>query len=265
MTTFNRILFEKRPSGIAFIRINNPENRNALDVPLRKEMTRALEAAGTDTEVRVIILAGVGDHFCAGGDIKSMGDFTPQQARQRMKLGHESIRLIQNIEKPVIAMVHGYAAGAGMNITLACDLVFAADDTRFIQGFVKIGLLSDVGGLYFLPRLLGVQRAKELIFKGGRLDATEAEKLGMVNRVVPRDQLESETMAFAENLAEGPAFTIGLMKKMINKGLDCSLDTFLEMEAGMQALCFNSAENREGVVSFLEKRKPDFKSAGVPT
>ncbi|MCP4625917.1 MAG: enoyl-CoA hydratase, partial [bacterium] len=178
----------------------------------------------------------------------------------RMALGHESVRLIQNLEKPIIAMVNGYAAGAGMNITLACDLVFAADNSRFIQSFVKIGLISDAAGLYFLPRLLGVQRAKELIFKGGKLDATEAEKLGIVNRVVPFEQLEKETLEFAETIAEGPINTIGLMKKMINKGLDCSLDTFLEMEASIQALCFNSDENREGIAAFIEKRKPDFKS-----
>lgn len=260
MTSFERILYEKRPSGIVLIRINNPENRNALDVPLRKEMANALQTAGDDAEVRVIILTGVGDHFCAGGDIKSMGDFTSFQARQRMMLGHHPLRLIWNMEKPVIAMVHGYAAGGGMNLTLACDLIFAADDARFIQGFVKIGLISDVGSLYFLPRLMGVQRAKELIFRGGQLDAAEAEKTGIVNRVFPRDQLEPKTVEFAEALAEGPAHTIGLMKKMINKGLDCSLDTFLEMEAGFQSLCFNSEENREGISAFLEKRKPDFKS-----
>ncbi|MFH2130730.1 MAG: enoyl-CoA hydratase [bacterium] len=258
MESFDRILYEKMPTGVAFVRINNPENRNALDVPLRKEMTRALETAAEDAAVRVIILCGVGDHFCAGGDIKSMGDFTSREARERIALAHKPIRLIQNLEKPVIAMVHGFAAGAGMNITLACDLIVAADDTRFIQGFVRIGLIPDVGGLYFLPRLIGIHRAKELVFSGGRLDAREAAELGLVNRVVPRQDLEKETLKLAESLAEGPGFVLGIMKKMMNKGLDCSLDTFLEMEAGLQALCFNSDENREGVQAFLEKRKPRF-------
>ena len=254
----DRILYQIEPTGVAFVRINNPANRNALDVPLRKELTRVLEKAAEDNMVRVIILTGVGDHFCAGGDIKSMGNFSPQQARQRLELAHQPVRCIRNMEKPVIAMVHGFAAGAGMNITLACDLVVAATDTRFSQGFVKIGLISDIGALYFLPRLIGIQRAKELVFRGGQLDANEAKQLGLVNQVVSREDLEKETLKLAESLAEGPTQALGMMKRLMNRGLDCSLESFLEMEAGLQALCFNSPENREGIQAFLEKRRPKF-------
>jgi len=255
---YERIIYEVGTTGVAFIRLNHPNNRNALDIPLRQELTRALEAAGYDDSVRVVILTGVGDHFCAGGDVKSIAEMTAQQARQRILLAHQPLLCIRNLEKPVIAMVHGFAAGAGMNVTLACDLVMAADDTRFIQSFVKVGLLSDIGGLYFLPRLIGMQRAKELVFKGGQLDAFEAERLGLVNRVLPRSELEPETLKLAESLAAGATQSLGMMKRLMNRGQDCSLDSFLEMEAGLQALCYNSAENKEGIQAFLQKRPPKF-------
>jgi 2-(1,2-epoxy-1,2-dihydrophenyl)acetyl-CoA isomerase len=165
---------------------------------------------------------------------------------------------LQSMEIPIIAMVHGYAVGAGMNICLACDLVLASEDAIFCQSFARIGLIPDAGGLYFLPRLVGVHRAKELMFSARKIDAAEALRLGIINSVFPREALEGETLKMACSLAGGPRYAQGLIKRLMNQGLDASLPVFLEMEAAAQALCFNSPENREGVQAFLQKRSPQF-------
>lgn len=260
MNSYKKVLFEKREDCLVLIRINNPKRRNALDLSLRQELYEALVRASKDDEIRVIILTGVGQDFCAGGDIKSWGDFSPQDARDRMKAAGRAILQIMNIEKPVLAMVHGFAVGGGMNLALACDLIIASEDAVFAQSQVLAGLIPDAGGLYFLPRLIGSHLAKDLMFTGRRISAIEAARLGIVKKVVPRDRLEEETIKIGISLAEGPSYAIGLIKILLNKGLDASFPVLLELEANAQALCFNSKENKEGMSAFLGKRKPNFRN-----
>lgn len=145
MTAYDQIIYERVEYGIAVIRMNSPENRNALSVPMSRVL--ALDEAANDSQVRVIILTGVGENFSAGGDLKTMGDYSAQGARDRMKLGHQSLIKIRTIETPVIAMIRGYAAGGGMNLALACDMILAADDAIFAQSFVRVGLIPDAGGM----------------------------------------------------------------------------------------------------------------------
>lgn len=253
-----RVVLDRREGGVVFVVINNPERRNAIDMEVRDELHRMFEGLERDDEARVIVLTGQGEHFCAGGDIKAWKDFTVVEAKERIRRIHRPVRKILEMEKPIIAMVKGYAVGAGMNFALACDMVFASDDARFAQSFVRVGLVPDAGGMCFLPVAVGLHRAKELMFTGELIDAHEAHSMGIVNRLFPKEKLEEETLAFARKIASGPPIAIGLIKKILNTTFLDMVEGVFEHEATGQPFCFQTTDHKEGRAAFFEKRDPRF-------
>jgi enoyl-CoA hydratase/carnithine racemase len=254
---FEKIIFEKK-GRVAFVRINNQEKRNALDMVVRRELGDAIEIADKDEEIKVIVITGEGKSFCAGGDIKDWRDFDVIEGRERIKAIQRPIEKIVKSEKPVIAMVRGHAVGAGLSLILACDMVIASEDARFGAPFVRMGLVPDAGGLFFLPRTVGIFKAKELFFTGEMIDVKEAQRIGIVNRVVPGDSLEDEVMKLAVKIADGPSVAIGMMKAIINDCFNQNLDTIFQLETNSQSLCFQTHDFKEGRDSFLQKREPKF-------
>lgn len=246
-------------NGVGTISLNRPENRNAMVPALRTELLQVLSDLEQDDQVRAIILTGEGKAFCAGGDLSSMGNqVTALTGRQKLKLSHELILAILQVRKPVVAAVNGAAAGAGFSLALACDLVIAARTSFFVQSFVHIGLVPDLGSVYFLTQLLGHHRAKELMLLGERISAEQGQQLGFVNRVVEDEQLMEEARAIADQLAKGPSIAVGLTKDLVNQTMMRGLNESLELEAFAQGLCLQSEDLKEGVKAFFEKRRPQF-------
>lgn len=255
--SFQHIRFEPR-DGIARVILNEPETRNALSLELRAELIELFGRLAEDDSVKVVTLTGAGKAFCAGGDIRTMSGVTPVAGRRRLKNGHRLIRSMVELEKPIIAVVNGVAAGAGVSLALASDIVFASEEAKFHFSFVNIGLVPDWGEFYFLPMKVGMARAKELMLTGGPIDAAEAERIGMINRVVPSAGLHEEADAFAERLARGPAQAYAMIKCALNRW-PAPLEALLEMESTMQAVAFASEDFHEGRTAFLEKRKPVYR------
>ncbi|HWR07088.1 enoyl-CoA hydratase/isomerase family protein [Sporomusa sp.] len=254
----NKTVVVSHRGPVATITLSRPAVFNALDRALVDDLTAALGAAVADQTVRSIILTGAGKAFCAGGDLTYLTALTvdPIAFRRFIEDVGKVAALIMSLEKPVIAMVNGVAAGAGFNLALACDIVFAARSVRFVQSFAKVGLVSDMGGMYLLPRLVGTHKAKELMFTADSIDAATAHGLGLVNHVVDDDDLPDATAAFASRLADGPPVAISCMKRVIDRSLD--LATVLAAEADLQTICAATADHAEGVAAFREKRKPIF-------
>jgi 2-(1,2-epoxy-1,2-dihydrophenyl)acetyl-CoA isomerase len=225
---------------------------------VREALSEQLEGLARDDSVRVVVLTGAGDHFSAGGDVKDWRDFSVVEARRRLQAIHRPVRGILRLERPVIAMVRGYAVGAGMNIALACDLVFASEGARFGQTFLRMGLIPDAGGMCFLPLAVGLHKAKELMLTGEIIGAREALGLGIVNRVFPEEALEEETLAFAGRLAQGPPVAMGITKRIMNETFLRVLETVMEQESLGQPLCFQTRDHREGKAAFAERRAPCF-------
>lgn len=249
--------YELRDS-VAIITLDRPEKLNALTVEMREALGSHFEDAGRDPAVRAVLLQASGKAFCASGDVSKMGDFTADSGRALLKLAHRMVRNLANIEKPVIAGVRGAVAGIGWSMTLACDAVIASDTARFTQVFRHVGLVPDGGAVYFLSQHLGVQRAKELVYSGRRIDAQEAHALGLVNKVVPDDELDAAAFEYARELASGPTFALGVAKKMFKQMYQPSLEAFLDAEAWAQGLALLTDDHAEGVKAFFEKRKPIF-------
>jgi 2-(1,2-epoxy-1,2-dihydrophenyl)acetyl-CoA isomerase len=256
---YQTIAFEAK-EGVGRISLERPETKNALNLEMRAELIQVFERVRDDDAVKAVVLRGAGGAFCSGGDIRTMEDVAPVAGRTRLKTGHRLIRAMVELEKPLIAAVQGVAAGAGMALALACDLLIAAEDARFSLGFVRIGLVPDWGTLYFLPIRVGMARAKALLMTGDPIDAGEAERMGLVYRVVPPGQVDDEAMDCARRFARGPGQAYAMIKSALNRW-PVSLETLLEMEATMQAVAFNSEDFEEGRKAFLEKRKPDFRGA----
>jgi len=244
--------------AIGVVTLDRPEKLNALTVEMREALGTHFEAAGRDPFVRAVLLQAEGSAFCASGDVTTMGAFTPSSGRDRLKLAHRMVRNLANIEKPVVAAVRGSVAGIGWSMALACDAVVAGETARFSMVFRNVGLVPDGGAVYFLTQHLGVLRAKELVYSGRRIDATEAHALGLVNKVVADGDLESEGWAIAKAFAAGPTFAFGIAKKMFKLMYQPDLETLLDAEAWAQGLALLSDDHREGVAAFLEKRKPQF-------
>lgn len=248
---------------VATLLLNRPEKLNALDDGMRQGLTEALFTVAREPSIRVAIVTGAGRAFCAGGDIQKMMELknNHQSATFRgyLQTGHDLVRGIRRLPKPVVASVNGPAAGAGMNLALACDLRIASDQATFTQAFVRIGLHPDWGGTFFLPRLIGIGRAVEMFFLGEPVNATEAQRLGMVNFLVPHEQLAEETRKLAERLAARPPLPLGLLKQALYERLETQLDLMMEHELEAQMKCFDSEDFTEGLRAFLEKRKPNFK------
>lgn len=242
--------------------MNRPEVRNAWDPEMVHNLADTLLEVRQDEEVRAVVITGAGKAFSAGGDIKVQKQFLdqPLDARlERATIGQWISRHITSMEKPVIAAVNGPAVGAACDMALACDIRIASENASFGEVFIRRGLMPDMGGMFFLPRLVGVAKAKELIFTGDIIDAREAERIGLVNKVVPADKLEIATMELARRLASGPTKAIGLAKKVINKSLSTDLETSLDYALQALTICYYTEDHAEATRAFFEKREPRFK------
>ena len=253
-------LIVERAGAIATITLNRPDARNAIDLTMRQELVAALDDVEADEAGRVLVITGAGGHFCAGGDVKSMRAqrSTAAEGRARVELLNRMVQRLVDFPRPTLAMVDGYAVGAGTNLALCCDLVVASDRAKFGELFNKIGLVPDGGGTWLLSRLVGLARAKELIFTGEVFDAAEAVRIGLVNRVVPVAELERVTRALAEKIAAGPPGVLRLAKHMVNRAATSDLAAALDLEAYSQGLAIASEDHQEGLAAFFDKRPPKF-------
>jgi 2-(1,2-epoxy-1,2-dihydrophenyl)acetyl-CoA isomerase len=253
------VLFEKQ-NGVAYITLNRPDKYNSYNREMALELQRLLDECATDDEVRCIYLTGAGKGFCSGQDLSEAINPTPEAFEKMVREHYNATVLrIRNIEKPVIAAVNGVAAGAGANIALACDIVLAHEGASFIQAFSKIGLIPDSGGTYFLPRLVGMQRAAALMMTGEKVGAADAVSMGMIYRSYSDADFATESRKMAENLAQMPTKGIGLTKRLLNQSYSNDLEKQLDQEKQVQMQAGATADFVEGVMSFLEKRKPVFK------
>jgi 2-(1,2-epoxy-1,2-dihydrophenyl)acetyl-CoA isomerase len=264
MADTQSLLF-KVENGVGWIVLNRPDARNAINAEMREKYLASLAHCAEDAQVRAVVLTGTGKGFCTGADLSgsraatgAAGPPHPGGTRDAMKPSQRVIRALWDLEKPIVAAVNGVAAGLGAHLAYACDLVLAADDARFIEVFVRRGIALDAGGGFLLPRHLGLHKAKELVFFGDDLSAQDAERLGLVNKVVPAAELEKTAREWAERLAQGPTFALGLSKRLLNRSLQADMDTLFAEEAFTQALVANSEDMREGIRSFMEKRPPKF-------
>ncbi|MFE2876577.1 enoyl-CoA hydratase/isomerase family protein [Streptomyces roseus] len=250
-------------NGVSWITLNRPQAMNAVTWDQRERVIALLADAGADPGVRAVVVTATGKGFCAGADLRGApatpGERVAGDVARMIRLGAQRlIAAVLDCEKPVLAAVNGTAAGIGAHLALACDLVIAAESARFIEVFVRRGLVPDGGGAYLLPRLVGPQRAKELMFFGDAVPAAEAERLGLVNRVVPDPELEAAARAWAERLAQGPTRALALTKQLVNASLDGGRAAALAAEATAQEINMTTADANEGVASFVERRSPKY-------
>lgn len=247
-------------NGVCELRLNRPEVFNSFNKSMAISLQKALDEAELNTDVRAIIITGEGKAFCAGQDLGEAVDPEGPDLETIVRDHYNPIILrIRSIEKPVIAAVNGVAAGAGANIALACDITIATKSSSFIQAFSKIGLIPDSGGTYFLPRLVGNQKALALMMTADKLSATEAEEMNLIYKAVDDEAFSSEVKSFAAQLAKMPTRALGLTKKAVNSSWTSSLEEQLETEKNLQVEAGQTYDFREGVNAFLEKRKPLFK------
>jgi len=260
---YQTIQYEKS-DGIATLTLNRPDVLNAFNEKMGQELQDALRNAERDEEIHCVVITGNGRAFSAGEDIQELrGQYergeNPRLGERLLHKYNPIIRRIRRMEKPVIAAVNGVAAGAGAGIAYSCDLRIASDAARFLQAFVKIGLAPDSGTSFFLPRLVGFAKALDLALTGDELSSKDAERLGLVSKVVPGEQLMTATRELALKLAKGPSKAIGLTKRALNKSVSSDLETVLEYESYLQEIAGATEDHVEAVKAFLEKRKPVFK------
>lgn len=248
-------------NNLATITLNRPEVFNSFNREMALALQKALDDCASNDEVRAILLTGNGKAFCAGQDLKEVTSPELNPGFRAILDEHYNpiISRIRNIEKPVIAAVNGVAAGAGANIALACDVVIANEQASFIQAFSLIGLIPDSGGTFFLPRLIGFQKASALAMLGDKISAQEAERLGMIYKYVPAETFEETIHSTAEKMAKMPTKALGLIKKSFNQSMTNTLEQQLALESKYQIECAESEDYAEGVAAFIEKRKPNFK------
>jgi 2-(1,2-epoxy-1,2-dihydrophenyl)acetyl-CoA isomerase len=255
-------LLESISDGIATLTLNRPERLNALSTPIMEGLLAALPRLAQDPAVGVVVLTGAGRAFCSGGDIKSMAEGSVERtlpdAVKHLRGRMEVSRLLHEMPKPTIAMVNGPAAGAGLSLALACDLRVAAQSARFITAFAKVGFSGDFGGSYFLTKLVGTGKARELYYTAEPLDAAQALALGIANHVVPDSELGDATMALARKLAKGPRIALALMKQHFNAAESGTLAELLDLEAQHQVETGRTGDHNEAARAFVEKRAPVF-------
>lgn len=258
---YRSILYQKE-GGVARITLNRPRALNALNTEMIEELLKAVWQAEEDKEVKVLLLTGAGRAFCFGAEIS---EFTKAQehpaensAGSLLLKMQKIIRWLAGMPKPTIAALNGFATGLGLDLALACDLRIAAERAKLGETFVSMGLVPDGGGTFFLPRLVGLAKAAEMIFTGEPLTSSEAERIGLINRVVPNQELVKYAQALADKLAKGPSLAIGLAKQAIWRNLSENLESALHFEAQSQKTCLESADHREAVKAFLERRDPLF-------
>jgi enoyl-CoA hydratase len=246
--------------GIGTLSVNRPEALNALNIGTLHELQEAFRELENNPEVRVVILTGAGDRaFVAGADISEMKDMNCLEAIRFSELGHATLEQIEGLRKVVIAAVNGFALGGGMEIALACDFIYASEKAKLGTPEVTLGVFPGWGGTQRLPRLIGKGQGKELIFTGAMISASEAKDLGIVNRVFPAESLMEETRKVAEKIASNGPVAVQLAKKTVNRGYDVGLKEGCHMEALSFGTCFTTKDQKEGMTSFIEKRKPQFK------
>jgi 2-(1,2-epoxy-1,2-dihydrophenyl)acetyl-CoA isomerase len=258
-------LLAEAQDGVAMITMNRPERRNALSPAMLEGLARVLREVELDEDIGCVVLTGAGGAFCSGGDVKAMAEgaggeisFDSRVHRQRLNQRETAGRL-HEMPKPTIAMIGGPAAGAGLSLALACDLRYAASGAIFTTAFASVALAGDYGGTWFLPRLVGSARARELYFLPDRIDAEEAARLGIVNSVFAPDSLEHEVMARARRIASGPRVTYGYMKENLNRAEYAELEECLDMEAAHHLRTALTEDHREAASAFAEKRAPQFR------
>jgi 2-(1,2-epoxy-1,2-dihydrophenyl)acetyl-CoA isomerase len=260
--SWEHVLVDKE-LGVATVTLNRPEKLNAFGGRMRQEIAEVVDDATSDPEVRVIVITGAGKAFCVGGDIsefvsgktKALAETSPSERPAMSKI----VLALNNVEKPVIAAVNGVAAGGGVNLALACDIRIASERARFGQVFVRRGVHPDWGGIYFLPRLVGYAKAAELIFSGEVIDAEEALKIGMANRVVPHDELMNVTGELARRIAKNAPIPVGFAKRGLQSFYKWDLPMALDYESHVLEICMKSEDTKEGFLAFMEKREPEFK------
>jgi 2-(1,2-epoxy-1,2-dihydrophenyl)acetyl-CoA isomerase len=262
MPDFKALLYTLE-NDVAWVTMNRPEQRNAVNAELRDELIGVFTDARTNAAVRALVLTGAGKGFCTGADLsgpRGQGPSGPGAGRELMKGSSQRlIRALWDLEKPVVAAVNGVAAGLGTHLAFASDFVIASSEARFIEVFVRRGIAVDAGGAFLLPRLVGLQKAKQMVFFGDDMSAAEAERWGLVSKVVAAEQLGATAREWAERLAQGPTFAIGMSKRLLNRSLESSFETALEEEAMAQMLVTQSEDTREGMMAFAERRQPQFK------
>jgi 2-(1,2-epoxy-1,2-dihydrophenyl)acetyl-CoA isomerase len=244
-------------AGVKRVTFNNPARRNSIDFETMKRFTEAIKESFED-ETRVIVITGAGDSFCAGADLQAGLSGARDVTTDLREVINPGVLAMRSLPKPIIARVHGHAAGIGCNYALAADIIVASDQAFFSQAFIKIGLMPDGGGTYFLPRLVGYNKAFELMALGDPVPAQQAFEMGMLNRVVAASELDATVDAMADRLASAPAIALAKIKAGLANGLQSDLASALEFEAAGQGECFRSSDFKEGVAAFLQKRKAVF-------
>ncbi|MFC8505027.1 enoyl-CoA hydratase/isomerase family protein [Streptomyces sp. NPDC057411] len=250
-------------NGVSWIMLNRPEAMNAVTWDQRERIIALLADASADPDVRAVVITATGRGFCAGADLRggpsASGDRVQGDVARMIRRGAQRfVGAVMDCEKPVIAAVNGTAAGIGAHLAFACDLVLAAEQAKFVEVFVRRGIVPDGGGAYLLPRLVGPQRAKELMFFGDALPAAEARAMGLVNRVVPAEDLEKTAREWAERLAQGPTRALALTKQLVNASLDTDRASAFAAEAAAQEICMTTRDAQEGVAAFVERRTPTY-------
>ncbi len=251
-------------NGIATMTLNRPDKMNAFSPGMQDSMYRVVENASQDKAVRVLIITGAGRAFCSGADVRSLAASSDRPGNQERPVETVSGRvnlhvLMQRCEKPIIAAINGVAVGAGLDLAMACDIRIASDTARFAELYIRRGMLPAAGGTYFLPRLVGIDRACQLIWTGDMIDAREAERIGLVTTVVPHEDLEMATRELAEKLAKAAPLAIQRAKRAIYAGLDMDLESTMKYVQPLIGEIQQSADHKEGTRAFLEKREPVFR------
>ena len=258
---YETVLYEK-DKGVATIALNRPEKLNAFDATMHEELYSALDGAASDEEVRCVVLRGEGRGFSAGADLAEVvqsADGDPDLGEYLRSTYSRLVQRMVAIEKPIVAALHGPVYGAGVGIALACDLRIAAESAKFSVAFIKIGLMPDAGVTFFLPRVVGLGRAMQMSMLGDAVEAKEAYRIGLVNKVVSDEDLEEETRNLAGQLAEMPTSALGRIKHSLYASFETDLETALEREAEGQTFCGYTQDHKEGVAAFFEKRQPQFR------
>ncbi len=253
------LIIDAADNGVVTIAMNRPKRLNAASPQMFTELRETWNEIGGDPTVRCVVMTGAGDAFCSGADLAADGGDGPRRhALQGLNVIHQTVSALYSIMVPVIAKVNGVAAGAGMNLALACDLIVASDQARFSEIFARRGLSMDFGGTWILPRLIGLHRAKELAFFADVIDAKQAEDFGIVNKVVPHGELDAFVDDWAGRLAAGPPIAVAMTKRLLTLNASADFAAALEAEGMAQSLNFTTEDTKEAVKAFLEKRPPTF-------
>lgn len=254
----NCVVVTKR-DHVGVIWLNNPKSMNSLDDLLAAELLEATEDLAADDSIGAVIITGTDKAFCAGGDLKKLSaGFETNEGYRYMKSFHKFVKSFSEMEKPTISAVNGFAVGAGFCIAMMADMIIASEKAVFGMAFANVGLIPDLAGLYTLPRLVGLQKAKELVFTGKNIKAEEALQLGIANAVVEAENLDAEAMKLAKQLADGPRVALRLAKCVMNQSVNMTLDQLLELESQAQAQCFQTQDHKIAVEAFFKKEKPVF-------